>query len=310
MSAFVQELQLAAPLFAVVLLGYIIGRAKFWSKEASAALARFVFTIALPAMLFRLMSGLAALPPVDTRLLFVYFGGCLIVFVFARVLGRAVFRLDGVQQSVFALGGVFSNNVLLGVPLAEALLGAQAMPSVALVVIFNSLLLWTAVSISVEWARHGRLSLGGFGATARSVLTQPVVAAIVAGAGFGWLGGELPSLVDRPLALVGDAAVPLALIVIGMGLAEYGIRQDLPVGVTITVIKLIGQPLAVLALARLVDLPPTETSVAVLLASLSVGINVYLMAREFDAMEGAVATSMVLSTAAAALTMPLAMSLL
>ena len=64
---------------------------------------------------------------------------------------RAVFRLDGTQQSVFALGGVFSNNVMLGIPLATITLGEKALPSVALVLVFNALTLWTMVTVSVEW---------------------------------------------------------------------------------------------------------------------------------------------------------------
>ena len=57
-------------------------------------------------------------------------------------------------------------------------------------------------------------------------------------------------------------------------------------------------PLAVYALARWLGLPPLETRAVVLLASLPVGANVYLMAREFGALPGPVAASLVLSTVA------------
>jgi predicted permease len=64
------------------------------------------------------------------------------------------------------------------------------------------------------------------------------------------------------------------------------------------------------ALARLLDLPPTETQAVTLMAALPVGANVYLMAREFGALSGPVATSLVLSTALAAATTPLALALI
>ncbi len=309
-ATFAQQFQIAAPLFALVLIGYLLSRWGRWSKEVSAALAKFVFAVALPALLFRLMSGLAALPPVDPRLLLAYFGGCVLVFVLGRGVARYAFRLDGVGQSVFALGGIFSNNVLLGVPLARSALGEAAMPAVALVLVFNTLLLWTLVTVSVEWARHGELSLKGFRTTARSVLTNPIVASIMAGSIFGLAGGRLPALIDEPLRLVGDAATPLALFVLGMGLSEYGVRQGWREGIAITVLKLVVQPLVVWALARLLQLSPVETQAVVLLASLAVGVNVYLMSREFRSMEGAVATSMVLSTVLAALTTPLVLTLI
>ena len=66
-----------------------------------------------------------------------FFGSCLIVFVIGRVIAWKFFALDGVGQSVFALGGVFSNNVMLGLPLAKVALGDAALPSVALVLVFN-----------------------------------------------------------------------------------------------------------------------------------------------------------------------------
>ena len=90
----------------------------------------------------------------------------------------------------------------------------------ALVIVFNSFILWTLATISVEWARHGELSAKGIARTAKSVLTTPVVAAILSGAAFGLTGWHLPWVIDEPLRLVGQAAAPLALIVVGMGLAE------------------------------------------------------------------------------------------
>ena len=310
MSDFLQQLELAAPLFALVLVGTLLARVGRWTGTVSAALSKFVFAVAMPALLFRLMSGLAALPPVDARLLIAYFGGCLLVFVVGRVIARVAFRLDGVGQSVFAMGGVFSNNVLLGVPLARVALGEAVMPSVALVLIFNTLLLWTLVTVSVEWARHGEFSLKGFGKTTRSVLTNPIVASILTGSIFGLAGGQLPAVVDAPLRMLGDAAAPLALLVLGMGLAEYGVRQGWREGAAITSLKLIGQPAAVWLLAWTLQLPRLETQAVVLLAALPVGVNVYLMSREFQSSEGAVATSMVMSTALAAITTPVALAML
>ena len=310
MSTFLQQLEVSAPLFVLVLAGYLLAASGRWPKSISDALAKFVFAVAIPALLFRLMSDLSRLPPVDTRLLVAFFGGCLIVFVLGRLIGRWLFALDGVQQSVFALGGIFANNVLLGVPIARAALGEAAMPSVALVLVFNSLTLWTLVTVSVEWARHGELSLRGFGNTLRSVLTNPIVASVLAGAAFGLTGLPLPALLGTPLSLLGSSAVPLSLIVLGMGLAEYGIRAGWREAAAITAIKLAVQPLVVWALAAALGLPPIETQAVVLLSALAVGVNVYLMAREFDALQGPVATSMVLSTALSALTVPLTLALI
>ena len=116
---------LTAPLFLLVLLGYVLTRFG-WPRSASDALTRFVFTVAVPTLLFRLMSDFSRLPRVDARLLIAFFGGCLVVYAMGRALGASAFRMDGATQSVFAMGGIFSNNVLLGIPLAKVALGTSS----------------------------------------------------------------------------------------------------------------------------------------------------------------------------------------
>lgn len=298
-----------APLFLLVLIGYVLMRWGRWPTEVSDALTRFVFAIAVPALIFRLMSDFSKLPPVDARLLVAYFGGCLIVFALGRVVAYRAFRMDGVAQSVFAVGGIFGNNLLLGIPLTKVTLGDDALPVVSLVLVFNSLLLWTLVTVSVEWARTRTVSLRGFAQTARNVVTNPIVASILLGTAWGWSGIPLPGIADRTLELIGQAAVPLSLIALGMGLGEFGMREGIRVSAAICALKLVAAPLVVFGLARLLDLPRIETQAIVVLASLPAGANVYLMAREFGALVGPVATSLVLSTALAAGTTPVVLAL-
>lgn len=310
MAAFARIVALTAPLFLLVLLGYSLTRWGRWPKAVADALTRFVFSVAIPALLFRLMSDFSRLPPVDVRLLIAYFGACLAVFLLGRLVAARVFRLDGVAQSVFALGGIYANNVLLGIPLAKVTLGETSLPVISLVLVFNSLLLWTLATVSVEWARHRALSWSGYLQAAKAVLTNPVVASILIGTAWGLVALPLPGFVDQTLAFVGEAAVPLSLIALGMGLAEYDIREGWRVSGAMTLLKLGVQPLAVWLLARALALPSLETNAIVLLAALPVGINVHLMSRQFDTLGGPVAASLVLSTALAAVTTPLILALL
>jgi hypothetical protein len=309
LESFERIVGLTAPLFLLVLLGFVLARWGRWPKAGADALTHFVFSVAIPALLFRLMSDFSSLPPVDSRLLIAFFGGCLILFVLGRFIAKRVFELDGVAQSVFALGGIFSNNVLLGVPLAKVTLGSASIPVVSLVLVFNSLLLWTLVTVSVEWARHRTMSWSGYLQSAKAVLRNPVVASILVGTLWGFVGVPLPPVIDETLNFVGQAAVPLSLIALGMGLAEYGLREGWRISSAMTALKLLGQPLIVWLLARLLSLPPLETQAIVLLAALPVGANVYLMSRQFETLGGPVAASLVASTALAALSVPLVLTL-
>ncbi len=310
MDVFLQQVSLAFPLFSLVLIGYLTMRLSGWPTTVSDGLTRFVFTLALPAMLFRLMSKSRELPPVDSRLLIAFFGGCLIVFLIGRLVSWKVFKLDGVSQSVFALGGVFSNNVMLGLPLAKISLGEAAVPSVALVLVFNALILWTLVTVSVEWARNGSFSVKGFARTARGVLTNPVVVGILGGTLVSMSGWDMPEAISSPINMIGQSGSTMALVALGMGLAEYGIRDGLRLSFAVCSIKLIVLPLIVWGLAWMLGLPKMETQVVVLLSSMATGANVYLMSRQFKALEGPTASALVLSTLLASVTTPFVLALM
>ncbi|NCU66796.1 AEC family transporter [Acidovorax sp. 210-6] len=309
MTAFLHHLTLGVPLFALILIGYLLMRFAGWPRTMAQHLTTFVFSVGLPAMLFRMMSDLSQLPPVDGRLLVAFFGGCLLVFLLGRLIAGKAFGLDGIGQSVFGVGCIFSNNIMLGLPLAKASLGDPAIPSVALVLLFNALILWTLVSLSVEWHRHGSLSLKGLRDTVQGVLRNPIILAILAGSAFGLSGAALPAMLDSPLKMLGQTGMPLALVALGMSLAEYNLKSEWKVSLAIVIPKLLILPLIVFGLARLLALPPLETRVIVLLASIGQGANVFLMARQFKAVEGGMAGALILSTALSAITTPLVLAM-
>ena len=310
MKAFFALVDLTAPLFVLVGVGFVLSRWGRWPLAAADALTRFVFSVAIPTLLFRLMSDFAREPRVDARLLFAFFGGCLLVYGVGRVAAFVLFRMDGAAQSLFGLSGIFSNNVLLGVPLAKVTLGEAALPAVSLVLVFNSLLLWTLATVSVEWARHGKFSPAALGKTVLGVVRNPVVASILAGTAFGFSGLALPGFLDQTLAQMSMAAVPLSLVALGMGLAGFGAKATWLTSGAMAFLKLVLHPLAVYALARLLALPPLETAAVVMLAALPIGANVYLMSRQFDVLTGPVASATVLTTVLAAVSTPLVLTLI
>lgn len=305
------QVSLSAPLFLLALLGYALVRWFGWATSISAALTKFIFSLALPAMLFcMMMDFFSKKNTVDARLLLAFFGSCLIVFVIGRAIAAKVFKMDGVSGSVFALGGIFSNNGFLGIPIAKALLGPDSLPSIALVIAFNSLILWTLVTASVEFARSGTLSVKGFAGAVKSVLKNPLIIGVFSGTILGLLHAPLPSMLISPLRQIGDTTPALSLVALGMSLAEYRIRDQWQQSVAITCVKLLVQPFVVWMLAISLGLPKMETQAVVLLGSMAIGANVYLMARQFNALEGPVASSLVLSTAMAAITTPLILTII
>lgn len=298
----------SAPLFGLVLAGYAVARFSAWRPQWTRSLTRFAFHVPLPALLFLVMNRRAAGSAVDLRILLAFFGSCLVVFLLGRLLWARV-GLGGVSGSVLSMGGIFSNNVLLGLPMARQALGQEALSRIALILVFNALSLWTLATVSVEWARQGTLSLRGVSRAAWGVVKNPIVLAILSGTLFHRSGLVLPGPVEAVVQPLGKTAGPLALVCLGLSMAGYGFRAGLRRGLAVCGVKLLVQPLVALALAYALGLSLLDRQVVVLLASLSLGVNVYLMAAQFEAEQAAIASALVVSTAAAAVTAPLLLAL-
>jgi predicted permease len=110
--------------------------------------------------------------------------------------------------------------------------------------------------------------------------------------------------------MIGQSGSTMALIALGMGLAEYGIRDGLRFSLAVCTIKLVVLPFVVWGLAWSLGLPKMETQVVVLLSSMATGANVYLMSRQFKALEGPTASALVLSTLLASVTTPFILTLM
>ncbi len=308
--SFAEAFGITAPLFALVLLGFGLARLARWPASVGEALGRFVFTIAIPALLFDLTSDLSKLPPIDWRVLVVYFGACLAMFVLARLLASRALAHDGVAASVFAMGATYGNVVLLGIPLARSALGEAAVPTVVLVIVFNSVFMWTLATLSVEWARGTGWSPRSLALIFRGVFSNPIIVAIATGALFGVSGAALPAPLHATLRMLAQAAVPLALVSLGMGLAVHEVRGEIREALAIGALKLFGLPALTWLLARAVSLPPVETQTLILLSSVPLGVNAYLAARQFGALQGAVSSAVLLATIASAALMPLLLLML
>ena len=312
LDSFILQFGRSVPLFLLIGLGYALSRRGGFPKEASGALTRFAFNVALTSMLFRIMSRMhLSENSADPLLLIPYFGACFAVFFLARLVSGKALRLNPTESSVFGTGCVFSNVGLLGLPLALAVLGEKYVPCVALVLSVNAMILWTLVSVTIELSsQRGTFTARAFLRTLLGVFRNPLIIAIFSGAAWNLTRIELPYFIDEPMRMLAATATPLSLVVVGMGLAEYGLRSGLATGAILAACKLCIQPAAVYCLARLVGLGPVETTAVTFIAALPTGVNVYLMSRTFRSLEGPVASAMLLSTAAASVTVPIAVTLL
>lgn len=307
---FLYHLQLCLPLFLLVILGWGLIVGKLFDQSVTRVLSGFTFRFLMPALLFSLMSKLSEMPPVDWRVLIAFFGSCVIIYCLGRTAGR-FFGLDNTGKTIFGMAAIFGNNVQLGVPILKVSLGDEAMPTISLLIIFSVLLLWTTAIASVEFGKaEGKLDWKRIGRPMLKVFKNPVVLAIILGSAWGLTGWKPPDFVERTLGYVSSATTPIALIVVGMGLAQHRFTSALPRGLTISTLKIVIHPIIVFCLAKLIGLDEITTNACVLTASLPVAINVYLMASEFRSEEGSASNAIFVSTMLSALLIPLTLTLL
>ncbi|MFQ0971408.1 MULTISPECIES: AEC family transporter [Gilliamella] len=298
------------PLFILILLGYLAVKIGRWQKTVTDSLTKFTFYIAFPIMLFQIMSHFSEQSQIDIKVLFVFFGGSFIVFAFGCLVASKLFKLTGSESTLFAMGGIYTNTVFVGIPIIKMLLGEKAIPIVAIIVIFNALILWTLATVSIEFVQMGKFSGRSFIKALKNVSKNPIIIGIFTGIVVNYIGLPMPKFINQSTKMVSDMTAPLSLIVLGMGLAEYKIRDKLLITTSICILKLAALPIVTYIMGKLLGLPTLELQVVVLLSSVSIAINCYMMARQFEVLQGPIASSLLISTTLSSITTPLILSIM
>lgn len=289
------------PFFALIGVGYLAGRTRFFSTEATAALTKFVFYFALSAMLFRFAANLSLGEVFDWNFVFAYLTGCLVVYALATAVARWR-RVSVEEAAVEAQCAVIGNVGFLGVPMLVLLMGEAAAGPVLMVLAIDLIVFSSVITLVITGVREGRMSLGIFQVLGLGLLKNPMIVSIVLGLGWGATGWEVPGPVNEFLGTLGAAATPGALFAIGASLAGRS-AERIQVAGWLAFCKLVLHPAAV-AVAALVLFPvePFAASVMIAAASLPVAGNVYILAAHYGVAPQRVSTSILLSTAASVLT--------
>jgi malonate transporter len=234
----------AAGFFAIVSiigLGYLLARRGTLGDSGAEVLARVAFSVAAPAMLFVTLAGTE---------LSVVFSPVLAVTALVAVLMGAIFAAVSVVRGwgagrtvVGALCASYVNAVNLGVPIAAYVLGDASL--VVPVLMFQMLIVmplgltaldFTTADVDTSLAR--RLT---------APLRNPVLVACLLGVLVAASGVTVPGWLLDPVALVGDMAVPVMLIVYGhslRGSRVLGRGGDRGPVLLAAALKLIGAPVA------------------------------------------------------------------
>lgn len=301
------------PVFLLIAAGYLAGRRQWIRESAVRDLSNLVFLLLIPALLFRTMSGVHV-EALDLRPLLAYFPAALLL------LGVSIaWRGFNRTSVVLALGGVFSNMVMIGITLVELAYGKAALVTLLTLVSVHALILLTVGSVVLELVVAKEARAGGERAphvleTAwsafKGALIHPIPLPIMSGLLFAQTGWALPAVVDKPLQLLGSAFGPIALVLVGVTLARTPLRGQLAPSLWITLSKNLVLPLLVGLSAWAVGITGLPLTVMVVAAALPMGANVFLFAQRYEVAQETTTAGMGVSTVLALFTLSAVMLLM
>lgn len=293
-------LNVLAPVFLLVLLGYLAGpRLQLEART----LSRFAYFILTPAFVFHVLSQTKIEAGLAGRMIgfisLVYLGSILIAFVVARLLRR-----PAKMTAAYVMIAAFGNVGNFGLPIIQFAEGPEALGASIVYFLANLVLAFVVCVAAANFSRGFSLSM------AAQVLRTPALIALVPALLVNGLGLQIPLVVSRPLELLSNALIPTMLVVLGAQLAAAGlprIGMDLLVS---SAIRLISGPALAFPLAGWFGLGGIERNVGILQSSMPTAVLVSIIAMENDLLPEFVTTTVLFNNLASMISLAIVLALL
>lgn len=285
-------LEITAPVFVLAAIGYAWVRLGVEYKVDF--VTRLAMTLSVPCLIFTALMKTqiepAALTALSLATVAAYGAVTLAMVVLAR--------LAGLDMRAYVAPLIFGNTGNLGLPLALFAFGETGLGYA--VVVFAIMAIWS-FTFGI-WLVAGR---GAFG----KVLREPLLWGTLLGGLFLWQGWETPRVLTRTLELIGQMAIPLMLITLGVAVARLT-----PGRISQAVVLSVAKLVVCLALAWAVglwfELDKIAFGVLVLQIGTPVAVTSYLLAEKYGADAQAVAGLVVVSTVLSVFALPAMLAVL
>ena len=269
------------PMFSVILAGWVARRRGLIPASFLGPANRLVFHLAIPAMIFRSISLGGFDRNFNLPVVLITLSAILAVFFLMWIVGRAL----GLGRKHFAtvIQSSFHGNMgYIGFAVAYYYLGDQGLAQASIVAGFVMILQNLLAVILLQWYSDTasdrlsprRLILG--------IAGNPVILSAMAGILYSAMGIPLPTIPDRALKILGDLALPLALLLIGASLTFHLVRsQPVPLASSCAV-KLGILPGIGMALFHAFEVPTAAHLPAMILLASPTATIAYVMAAEMN----------------------------
>ena len=305
---------IVAPVFGLIALGFLLARFHVLSKAAGDGLAEFVFNVATPVLLFRIM---VTAEPVGAGEPFALWGAfysaVAVIWIVSALATRFILARPPRDGASVAMGANFGNIVMLGIPLALDRFGAGAATPIAIIISVSAPIMWFAATLHIELVTERKeMSIGTLLKDLLvSLLKNPLIMGIVAGVAWRATGIGLHPIPEKMISLLAQVAIPGSLVALGLGLTAFQFRGEIATVLVICVLSLVAFPALVWLLAfHVFAMPPVWAGVAVLFAACPPGANAYLFAHRYDAATGSISAAVAFGTVASIISVTIILVLL
>jgi malate permease and related proteins len=288
------------PIFVVAAVGFVLAQQL---RVDVRTVSRVTFNALSPCFVFSQL--------VTSRLSAAEFGGIMaftmLLVIAIGLLGRLVavpFRLDRPTLAAFLIVVMFSNAGNYGLSVALFAFGPEVLARATVYFVASAMLMYT---VGPVLASAGRMGLGG---ALRGMLRVPAVWGLSAASVCMLTGVTLPVGVMRPIDLLGSAAIPVMLLVLGMQF-EKGAWPERPgLVAAASALTLIGTPLIGAGLASLLGLHGIARQAVLVEAGMPSAVITTIIALEFDVAPSFVTSVVVVTTLLSPVTVTLIIALL
>ena len=305
-------LDVILPVFVVIAAGYLLTYSGLFKDDYITGLVKFSQNIAIPCLLFNATMKLDLGAVFDPLLMVSFYGGSFVTFFLGIIGARIIFKRRPGEAVAIGFGSLFSNSVILGVPVMTLAFGGLALDATfAIVAVHAPICYFLGITVMEVSRADGR---GAFDTT-KVVFNAMMRNALMIGLLLGFIanlsGLQLPKAGTEALDMMVRAALPTALFSLGGVLTRYRIRASIGAATMTSTLSLIIHPAIAFGLSYYVfDLPPDFVRAATLTASMPPGVNTYVFATMYNRAEGAAASTVLLATLTAVFTIPIWLAIL
>ena len=291
-------LDVILPVFVVIGFGYLAVWRGWFSEAGVDGLMKFTQHFAIPCLLFTAIARLDLGQHFDWRLLVSFYTGALAGFLFGLFGARLIFGRAWEESVAIGFCCLFSNSVLLGLPITERAYGMDALQANYAIIAVHSPFCY-GIGISVMEITRARGSTGPalVAKVLRAMFSNALILGIAAGFAVNLLNIPLPGPLNDGLDMMVRAALPAALFGLGGVLVRYRPEGDLRIVLYVCLVALLVHPLITRGLGAALSLPTDALRSATLTAAMAPGINTYIFANMYGCARRVAASAVLIATA-------------